>query len=224
MPQGARTGCPRAVGTARSGGPRQWRRAPELSASRRPCCGACTNRWPSGGGVPAGLWTVPARSGLSGRKRGEELGEGSSPRSSNSLLFLPGNLPACSLRPRGVGKFPPEPDFCLRPQPLSPGSESGVAGSSWRRAELGKRWPFCLWGRCHRGRVEKGGQVRRPCTSASCLFSPGIPPPSPSSSAPHSLTPHHTHTPSQPRLLCPLSLKLIARAEWSLMRAGMCNQ
>lgn len=137
MPQGAGTGCPRAVGTARSGGPRQWRRAPELSASRRSCCGACTNRWPSGGGVPAGLWTVPAGLGFQVGKGVRSWGKvpPHDPRTVSSFFPVPPS------RGGGVGKFPPQPDFCLRPQPLSPGSESGVSGSSWRRAELGKRWP-----------------------------------------------------------------------------------
>lgn len=141
------------MGTARSGGPRQWRRAPELSASRRPCCGACTNRWPSGGGVPAGLWTVPARSGLSGRKRGEELGEGSSPRSSNSLLFLPGNLPVCSLRPRGVGKFAFSPTSGCGPSPSAPAQSPAWLGLRGGARSSGRGGPSSGF----------GVVVRRPC-------------------------------------------------------------
>lgn len=189
MPQGAGTGCPRAVGTARSGGPRQWRRAPELSASRRSCCGACTNRWPSGGGVPAGLWTVPAGLGFQVGKGVRSWGKvpPHDPRTVSSFFPVPPS------RGGGGRKVPPS----ARLLPAAPAPQPRLrVRCVWVFVEEGgarEEVALCLWGRGHRGRVEKGGQVRRPCTSASCLFSSGILPPSPSSSAPRSLTPPHTH-------------------------------
>ena len=154
MPQGAGTGCPRAVGTARSGGPRQWRRAPELSASRRSCCGACTNRWPSGGGVPAGLWTVPAGLGFQVGKGVRSWGKvpPHDPRTVSSFFPVPPSRGG-----GGSGSSPLSPTSACGPSPSAPaqspvclglrggGRSSGRGGplplGSWSPRPCREGWP-----------------------------------------------------------------------------------
>lgn len=143
--------------------------------------------------VPAGLWTVPLGHGAFRSEKGEELGKVlHDPRTISSFfpVTASGDVPP----PSGQKKFPLSPTAC-GPSPSAPAQSPvwlGLRGGGGARKKVApSAFGVVVTRPC------EGGQVRRPCTSASCLFFSGIHPLS-SSSAPHSPhSPPHTHLPAQ---------------------------
>lgn len=106
----------------------QWRRAPDLSASRPPRCGTWTNRWLCPGGLfPSRLCTgSPLGLGFQTGKGVETLVEGSSQKSSDrvsSSFFC--NLSA-RVNSAFRGRGSPAPPAFLQFQPLRRAGQGGV--------------------------------------------------------------------------------------------------